>query len=323
MNEFKKARLRLTLWYVLISFLILFVFNLAAIGAERQAFSKIEQVLSNKIQRPKLTSLLDRRLDEFDSNFITRLLFFDLFLFLGATGASYFLSGRTLKPIQEMVRKQEEFSQDASHELRTPLTSILMEIEAIKRTDKKIPYKYQVVFSNIQAEGKRMKNIVNDLMAIVRNSEKPKSNSKINLSNLVMNVVFQMESLAKKKKIELHHTVSPNLFIKANKDEIKQVLLVILDNAIKYSNPQGTIQVSSRRIKRIIEITISDTGPGIDKEDLPHVFDRFYRGTNKEQGSGLGLTIAKQIVEKYKGSILISNSKPHGTVCTINLPICS
>ena len=80
-----------------------------------------------------------------------------------------------------MVKKQEEFSQDASHELRTPLTSILMEIEAIQRTDKKIPDKYKTVFKNIQDEGKRMKNIVNDLLAIVRNSEKQKNKSRINI----------------------------------------------------------------------------------------------------------------------------------------------
>src|SRR3989344_1093200 len=156
MDLFKTARFKLTFWYVAIVFVLLFTSSLAAINAETRAFNRIQEALSDRIQRPKLTALLETRLNEFESQFIRRLLFLDLFLFvIGAIGA-YYLSGITLSPIEKMVRAQEQFARDASHQLRTPLTIIRMEIEALNRTQKQIPKVFSKVLSSITGEVSRM-----------------------------------------------------------------------------------------------------------------------------------------------------------------------
>src|SRR5258708_11635307 len=168
MNAFYKARLKLTLWYIFISFCLLTIFTLAAIRAEQTAFDRIVQVISNPVTRPHLTALLDSRINNFERTFTTKLFLFDGLLLIFASIASYFLSGITLKPIQEMVRLQDDFAADASHELRTPLTTIGIEIEALKRTETNIPPAYKQVFTSIQEEVLRMRGIVDGLLTLVR-----------------------------------------------------------------------------------------------------------------------------------------------------------
>src|SRR3989344_6440892 len=126
MENFEKARIQLTLLYIMLSFLLLGMSNFVAVNAERYAFNSIEQALADKKERPVLTAVLARNLNNFDVNFIKILLTLDVFLVVLVSYASYILSGYTLTPIENMLQMQEEFSADASHELRTPLTTINM-----------------------------------------------------------------------------------------------------------------------------------------------------------------------------------------------------
>ncbi len=322
MNEFQKARLKLTLWYLVIIAVLLAISSLAAIDAEKRAFARIEQALSDRIQRPKLTALLEQRLGEFEGRFIKRLIALDLVLFaIGALG-SYFLSGKTLKPIQNMLVEQEEFAGDASHELRTPLTTINMEIEALKRT-KKVPQPYLEAFQNVQDEVKRMTAIVEGLLTFVRGKMiKSLELTHLELTSLVNQTLKEMRRIALAKQITLDQSYAEKVFVRGDTDRLKQALIILIENAINYSPPVTTVLIQlSSDINRVY-IRVQDEGYGITKKDLPHIFDRFYRGRYQgtTKGAGLGLSIARQIIESHGGQIQVVSEVGKGSVFTVFLP---
>ena len=321
---FQRARFKLTLFYMLISLLLLVIFSIAALNAEKHSLERIEQLLSNKEQRPHLTALLEKRIEEFQSNFIKRLLFLNLILLITASFTSYFLSGRTLKPIREMLLQQEMFSADASHELRTPLTTIGMEIEALKRTTKNMPENYKETFNSIQEEIYRMRKIVNGLLFLVRNETDPQRVGKVfDIVGVIGNAIKQIGPLADKKQVKMAFKNTNKVNMYGSEDQIKQVFLILLDNAIKYNQQKGiiTILVSSQRNTFLVEV--SDTGIGIPKKNLSLMFSRFYRGDqniNSKEGTGLGLSIAKKIIENHRGKISASSALGKGSKFTIELP---
>jgi len=325
MNTFKKARIKLTVWYILISVFLLTVFSLAAVTAEQRAFNRIEQVLSNKATRPRLTALLDERISQFDKDFKRRLLFFDLVLFVIASGAGYFLSGVTLKPIQEMVKKQEEFSADASHALRTPLSTIHLEIEALKRTKKNIPLSCKKVLDSINDEVLLMKGIVDGLLQLVRGGKlEDKSHWKIfSLSMVAKDSLEQISPLAKNKYIKLTSNIEDAIRVFGSEGEVKEAIVILLDNAIKYTPEKGHVDLKAYKNNKSAILTVSDTGIGISEKDMPHIFERFYRGTNSQllsqKGTGLGLHIAQSIIKNHKGKISVKSIPEKGSVFTIEL----
>lgn len=325
MKNFQKVRLRLTLWYILITAFLLIIFSIAAIGAEKRAFSKIQQALGNPTQRPKLTALLETSISEFEKNFRNRLLIFDLILFLTASASSYLLSGRTLRPISEMIKQQEEFSADASHELRTPLTTINMEIEALQRTEKNLPAKYKNIFTSIQEEISRMQEIVEGLLILVRSNyvDTKKAWKVFNLSKLTDDTFKQMQTLVREKNIDFKLENESNLMVYGNPDQLKQVIIILLDNAIKHTFSKGIIIVQTSLKENDVNLTVQDLGVGIAEKDLPYIFDRFYRASNNQnynKGVGIGLTIAKKIIENHQGKILVESKLNQGSKFTIQLP---
>ncbi|HCM37081.1 MAG: ATPase/histidine kinase/DNA gyrase B/HSP90 domain protein [Candidatus Gottesmanbacteria bacterium GW2011_GWB1_43_11] len=325
MKAFQTARIKLTLWYIAIIALLLTLSSLAAVNAESQAFNRIQQALGNPRERPKLTQLLETRIAEFEFKFQTRLLALDIILFIFGSIGSYFLSGITLDPIQEMIKKQEEFAADASHELRTPLTTIAMEIEALKRTEKKLPSRYIQVFKSVQAEVARMKQIVDGLLTVVRgeSSDAQKTFSAVDLLAVSQDGVRQMQKIATEKEIELTSEGKP-VQILGNPEELKQVVLILLDNALKYTPPKGQVKLNVLAKKRQAEVTINDTGYGIPESDLPHIFERFYRVLRPQEistkGAGLGLAIAQKIVDAHHGKISVASQINQGTRFTLSFP---
>lgn len=320
MNAFQKTRLKLTVWYILISLFLLTISSLAAIRAEQSAFDRILSVVSNP-SRPRLTELFERSIADFEQNFKKRLFLFDGALLVIASVTSYFLSGLTLKPIQEMVDMQEEFAANASHELRTPLTTIGMEIEALKRTEAKVPKQYSELFDSVLEEVQRMKGIVDGLLTLVRyNSIHGRKNwQKIDLTPLVKDAYSQMQQLANAKHINYQFHQNGMLSVYGSSDQIKQVILILLDNAIKYTQEDGTIHVSLQKTRNHASISVSDTGYGIVSSDLKHIFDRFFRAHSHmvQKGSGLGLAIAKKIVEDHNGIISVQSTVGKGSKFTV------
>lgn len=323
-NAFASARIKLTLWYILISLILLLIFSLAAIGAERKAFSKIQSALSDKVQRPTLTTVLEMRITAFENDFARRLLFFDFILLIGASVASYFLSGRTLKPIQQMLKQQEEFAADASHELRTPLTTISMEMETLKRQELRFSEKHIQIFNSVTEEISRMTGIVDGLLTLVRvnNIDERNNWSVFNLTDLLKETFYFMKPLAGEKKLSYKIDAGNNIFVRGHKEQLKQVIIILLDNAIKYTPATKEVSVKLSSEHNAVYLQVLDKGPGIRQQDLNHIFDRFYRavGSNSQKGSGLGLTIAKKIVENHDGKITVESKIGIGTAFTVTLP---
>lgn len=321
-NHFQQARLKLTLWYMLISGLMLAFFTVAAIGVEINSFDKIQMVLSNPVERPNLTALLDKRLEGFESDFRTKLIFMDLLLLVAASIASYVLSGKTLLPIEEMMEEQQSFAAESSHELRTPLAIMAVELETLKKTEKRLSKNtIQAIDSSLE-EIKRMGKIVEQLLVLVRPVSVTKL-VKLNLTELVEEMIGTIKSYwQKNKKLKIRFINKNVVFVRGDRDKIKQIMMILLDNAGKYTPDGGEVTVSIQKHGYISELRVIDSGIGIKKSDLPKIFQRFYRGkTTSTKGAGLGLAIAKKLVEGLNGRIKVESELSKGSEFLVELPL--
>lgn len=242
----------------------------------------------------------------------------NLAILIIAGGAAYFLAGRTLKPISEMVDEQNRFITDASHEMRTPLTSLRSEIEVALR-DKKITGERakQILKSNLE-EVINLQTLSNYLLELSQKG-KPQDiyKTKIFVGEAIEQALKRLNGSIAKKKIKIDKKIS-NAQIQGISDRIVELFVILIDNAVKYSPTGSTIQILSKRTDGKAIIEIKDNGMGISEEDLPHIFDRFYRAgksRSKEKiaGYGLGLSIAKDIVEQHNGTINIKSQTNKGT----------
>ena len=230
---------------------------------------------------------------------------------------------QTLERLENLFISQQHFLGDVSHELRTPLTVIKGNIGLIRRMGKPD----EESLDSIESEVDRLSRLVGDLL-LVNQAESgmlPLNLSRVQLDELILDVMQQMHVLAG-EKITLKLTEIDKVLINADPDRMKQVFMNLISNAIQYT-PAGTaVEVGMRKLERTVEVTISDNGPGIPASDLPHIFDRFYRGEKSRKrspntGSGLGLSIARYIVLKHGGTIEATSQEGRGTTFTVTLPI--
>lgn len=228
--------------------------------------------------------------------------------------------------LDESFKQIRQFTADVSHELRTPLTIIKGEIEV---TLKKVraPEEYKRTLEGLLEEVEGMTKIVEDLLFLERaDSGIIKLNiSEINLDILLKDICEQFRNILDKKKLNLSIDVnSDNTVIKGDAAQIRKLFLNFLDNAVKYTNEGGNIIISVSGLGKYIKITFSDTGIGIPFEELPFIFERFYRvdksRTGETGGSGLGLSICETIVKAHKGTIDVESNPSTGTTFEIYLP---
>lgn len=240
--------------------------------------------------------------------------------------ASYILSKKTLVPIANTLKKQMEFVQNASHELRTPLTIIQAKQELLlQEPDAKIIDKSEDIMLTLN-ETKRLTKLTKDLMILARADENniKLNKEKVDIDELIDGMAKPYIEMAEfeEKQMKLNLQYEEEAFIDTSK--IYQVMVILLDNAIKYTEKGDCIEINtySKDGKCIIEV--KDTGIGISEEAITHIFDRFYRedkARNRETGgSGLGLSIADVIAKAHNGTIKASHNKPKGTIFTIKLP---
>jgi len=228
---------------------------------------------------------------------------------------------------EKLDRMRKEFVANVSHELRTPLTTIKSYTETL--LDGALDSReYTVNFLKvINSESDRMTRLVKDLLQLSKlDYDKMEWNMRsLNVMNIVRDCVEKIEISARQKNQTLSFEVQGELCgIKGDKDRIEQVIINIIGNAIKYTPENGSIQVTAGNREDSVEIRIADTGIGIPKEDLPRLFERFYRVDKARSramgGTGLGLSIAKNIVEAHKGSIRIESEYGKGSEVIINFP---
>lgn len=245
---------------------------------------------------------------------------------------SHIMAKKSIIPIKSAFEKQQQFVADASHELRTPLSVMLSSIDAIEMTvDTKKNKFTEKLITNMRSEVKHMTRLVSDLLTIARSdSANLKQTFKtFNVLPLVEQVVHSIELIAKEKNIHIHLDTTESITIQGDPKKLTQLLYILLDNGIKYTPPNGHIYISllidSYKNNPTMFIKVRDTGIGIRPEDCNYIFDRFYRAdksrSRKTGGHGLGLAIAKLIVEAHSGTIEVSSELNQGSTFIIRIPL--
>ena len=239
----------------------------------------------------------------------------------------YFLAGQTLRPIQKMVDEQNRFISDSSHELRTPLTSLKSAMEVYLRDKNMTLSEARQLISESIDEVDKLQSLSDELLLMAQ-YQKPNGHNimtNISLNEVISDSIKKTNGLAMKKNITVKNSIN-NVSLKANKYSLVDLFVILLDNAIKYSPANKKIFLSAKRTKNFIQISIKDQGVGIDPKDIPHIFDRFYRADSSRtktdiSGYGLGLSIAKKIVDNHHGQIAVNSTLSKGSTFTVSLQI--
>lgn len=248
-------------------------------------------------------------------------------LLLSLAGASFLVS-RSLIPIQRAYTRQREFSADAAHELRTPLTVLHAATDVLhQHRDEPLAANGQL-FEDIQHEIIRMERLTNDMLTLARSDldELELAVAEIDLAALAGKVVRQVMPLAHERGIDLAlEPVKAAVTVEADPNRLQQVVLILLDNALKYTPAGGKVRVQVARHGNEASLAVTDTGEGISPEHLARLFDRFYRvdpaRSRAQGGAGLGLAIARSLVAAHGGQLSLSSQPGTGTTALVRLPL--
>lgn len=240
---------------------------------------------------------------------------------------SLFLANKAIKPVKASWEKQNAFVADASHELRSPLAVITSNLEIVMENENGTVGSQNKWLGNIQSELERIKKLVDDLLFLARSDAEDEEMSKgsFDLSGLLYKIINTFTPLAQKKGLKLVLHNKNNVTVFGNEFRIRQLITILLDNAIKYTNSGGKIELILEVGASTYQLSIKDNGEGIPREHLNRIFDRFYRvdksRSRSHGGSGLGLAIAKCIVKEHNGRINVISEVGKGTEFTVVLPI--
>jgi two-component system sensor histidine kinase CiaH len=241
---------------------------------------------------------------------------------------AWFLAGRALIPIQHAFQRQQEFVADASHELRTPRTVLQATTEILNEHRDEPLARNGELFDDIRHEIGRLVRLTMDLLTLARSDrgEMELLTGPVELGSLAGDVVRRTRPVAQEKGVELAlevDGVSP--MVEADPDRLQQVLLILIDNAIKHTPAGGNVGVRVQRQGTCALLEVADTGEGIAPEHLARIFDRFYRAdasrSSENGGTGLGLAIAQVLVRAHGGDLSLSSTPGAGTRATVRLPL--
>ncbi|MGO9480712.1 MAG: sensor histidine kinase, partial [Candidatus Kryptoniota bacterium] len=237
--------------------------------------------------------------------------------------------------IEEAFKLQKQFTADASHELKTPLTILLGEIE-VALNNPRTADDYQNILKSAVEEIRRITNIVDDLLTIARleSGQLRFQKQPIRLDELLLDAISRASGYASQHSLSINYEVlnrsaheSEEVFVEGDRDKLLSVFINLLDNAIKYSRRDSTIKVVQIIEEKLARLEIIDNGIGISAQNVPHVFDRFYRAdksrsaNGSEGGSGLGLSISKFLIEAHGGTITLESVEGEGTIVVVRLPV--
>lgn len=333
---FRSATFKLTMWYLAIVMAISLIFSAVLYGVATGELDRSLHLEGKRIskQYPVFQDdpMLHATSDYSDSSdrILWRLIGLNVVVLVGAGWASYWLARRTLEPIEEAHEQQKRFTADVSHELRTPLTALKMESEvALLNTRNGKKELRQTLASNLEEVGK-LEALINNLLRLTRleAEQLEQQFTSLNTRAVVDEAIEQVKATATDRQIKLDAKINVNQ-VSGDQASLTQLLVILLDNAIKYSPAGSTVHISGKPEKNQFVFGIKDEGAGIDKVTLEHVFDRFYRGKDSSrsksaaEGFGLGLSIARMIADLHNGEITITSRPKHGTTVVLSLPIAS
>jgi signal transduction histidine kinase len=304
---------------------VLYQTSYSEIGRQAPPPSFYENELRRDYDGPNYHEYFRNRIEESRDALLGSLILLNLVALTFGAGLSYYLARRTLIPIEEAMESQNRFVTDASHELRTPLTAILTSNEvALRKPKLTLPQAKEVIKSNTE-EIIKLKDLTDGLLTLSKQGNGNDSNKAFSLQTVSGDAMNQLLPTAQAKNISIDDKV-PNIQVRGNQQSLAQVLVILLDNAIKYSSENKTIYVSGSKKNKTAYLSVRDEGQGISPEDLPHIFERFYRADqsrtkSETNGYGIGLSIAKKIIEQHGGKISVASTPKVGTTFSIELPL--
>ncbi len=258
-------------------------------------------------------------------------IFGGLALLLVAFLIIYFMSGRAIQPVAKSIEDQKRFIADASHELKTPVTVILANTDILESDLNATIGERKKWLDSTKSEANRMTKLVNEMLYLARADAgiQPKFQFRhISLSDLVYDCVLTSEALAYENHVHLKAKIADNVYLIGDEAKLKQVFIVLIENAMKYVERNGTIQVNleTTPLTRVARVSVINTGEPIPADKRDHLFERFFRAeesrTREKGGYGLGLSIAQNMVEQHNGEIGLEYSdEERGTCFCIHLPM--
>lgn len=260
------------------------------------------------------------------SNLIYTFLIVALVMLIFIFFISRFFANKSIKPIKDVFDKQKQFIADASHELKTPLAVISTNVDVLLTNGEDSINNQSKWLYYIKSEVERVTRLTNDLLYLTQidYSDAKMIFTEFNISETVERVILTMEAVIFENNISLDYDIEPNLIGYGSSEQIKQVVMIILDNALKYTNSKGNVKVTLKRSNNNIILSITNTGEGIPEDHINKIFDRFYRAdksrTRKSGGYGLGLAIAKAIVGQHGGKIYAKSILNESTTFGVELP---
>jgi two-component system, OmpR family, sensor histidine kinase CiaH len=238
--------------------------------------------------------------------------------------AGWFLTERALAPIRSAMDRQVRFTADASHELRTPLTIVDAGLQVLKRHPAQTISHNAQLLDAMSAETQRMTRLVNDLLTLARvdSGQAQLNREPTDVSRLVASAGEDLQALAASRGARLDVQSEPGIEAVVDQDRLRQVLVILADNALRHGEPAGTVQVRLDRTDDELRLEVADRGPGIPVDERGRVFERFYQldGSRQGSGTGLGLAIARWIVNAHGGSIKLTDNEP-GLLVRVLLPL--
>ena len=245
-------------------------------------------------------------------------------------GISWKLADWALAPVQHAWDQQRRFVSDASHELKTPLAVILANTQILQR-DKALPADSRRWVDSTAEEAGHMKTLVNDLLQLARADESVAGTTGIlkradvDLSDIVSSAALEFDAVAFERGTSVEESVAEGVHVQGDADWLRRMVRILIDNAVKYAAAGTTVKVTLERRSKGCRLTVNNQGPTIPAEDLPHVFERFYRSDKARTrdggagGFGLGLAIAKSTVDAHGGTIQCTSDEKSGTTFTVTL----
>lgn len=328
MSSIRSAVMRMTLFYLAILALIsmsfsVVVYDLSSRELDRSMPGRVLRELGGRFFVGEYEQRWLDLMDESQARLKQRLVLWNIIIIgLGAVG-SYWFARRTLEPIDGAMERQGQFISDASHELRTPLTAMMTETEVGLRDPKlTIEEARQLLASNLE-EARRLSDLTTNLLELSSGRQHELVLEPVVLAEVVSRAMQQVEPARAKRGTVITSTIAGQRVL-GDAQRLEELVVILLDNAIKYSDKKAQVTLAAKKHGRTVSFTVRDNGSGIAPADLPHIFDRFYRAdtsrsTRHIDGHGLGLSIARQIVESHDGQITAASKLGQGTTFTVKL----
>jgi two-component system, OmpR family, sensor histidine kinase CiaH len=328
---FHSTALKLTLWYLAIVLALSLSLSVVIyrFASDELARNTRRQIIffNNQLDPVDFNNFAQLRQKQLNQG-LNRLrgdfILFNVLVLAGGGALSYALARRTLKPIEESLETQKRFASDASHELRTPLAAILAENEVTLRNSSLT--KLQAVkqlHSNIE-EVEKLRSLADGLLRLATSDRQTKLTEIVSLKEAATEAQKPWSKIAAGRNIAIKSDFKPAK-VRGDYQSLVDLVSILLDNAVKYSSDGSQVKLNISKQDKEAIISVEDKGKGISAKELPKIFERFYRtdtgrGRNQPGGYGLGLAIAKKIVDLHRGSIEVTSAPERGSIFKIRLP---